>query len=325
MSFDLPFRFRRLRKSATIRNMLSRVEVSANDLIYPIFVEEGLKGREESDSLPGVFRVGEEALAAEVKMLQEKGIQALMLFGVSHKKDEEGSDTWNEKGLIARMVRIAKEAAPEMIIMADACFCQYTSHGHCGVLINDHVDNDLTLENLQKQAVNAAEAGADFIAPSAMMDGQVMAIRDALDESGFEDVGVLSYSSKFASNLYGPFRGAAGCSLKQGDRKAYQADFRNFDLALEESMVDIEEGADMLMVKPGTLYLDVLKGIRENTSLPVAAYHVSGEYAMIKHAALANAIDEKQVVLETMTAFKRAGADLIITYYAPQILDWLKD
>ncbi len=325
MSFDLPFRFRRLRKNKTIRDLISRVELTANDFVYPIFVEEGLEGRAESDSLPGVFRVGETALAAEINMLWEKGIKAVMLFGVSHHKDEEGSDTWDEEGLIARMIRIVKDQAPDMVIMADACFCQYTTHGHCGVLINDHVDNDLTLENLQKQAINAAEAGADFIAPSAMMDGQVMAIRDALDEAGFEDVGVLSYSSKFASDLYGPFRGAAGCSLKQGDRKAYQADYRHYELALEESMVDIEEGADMLMVKPGTLYLDVLKGIRENTSLPVAAYHVSGEYAMIKHAALAGALDEKKVVLETMVAFKRAGADLVITYYAPQILDWLKD
>jgi len=324
MSFDIPHRFRRLRKTEALRRMVRETSVSVDDLVYPIFVEEYLEDKTEISSMPGIYRYPENQLADAVKEVAAAGIPAILLFGVSHHKDEEGSDTWNEEGLLARMVKIAKKAAPEVMVIADTCFCEYTSHGHCGVIAGDHVCNDLTLENLQKQVVNAARAGADVIAPSAMMDGQVAAIREGLDDAGFKDTPILSYSTKFASALYGPFRAAAGCELK-GDRKAYQMDAANGREALAESMQDELEGADMLMVKPGTLYLDVLKDIRVNTTLPLAVYHVSGEYAMIKAGAAAGVVDEQRVVMETMTAFKRAGADIILTYYALDIAKWLKE
>jgi porphobilinogen synthase len=222
------------------------------------------------------------------------------------------------------MTRAARAAAPEMVIITDNCFCSYTTHGHCGVVVNDHVDNDLTLQNLQQQCVAAAEAGADMVAPSGMMDGMVMAIRAALDEAGFEGVGILSYSSKFASAFYGPFREAGGCGLK-GDRKTYQIDPANGREAVMESVMDEDEGADMLMVKPGLAYLDIVHTVRQTCDLPLAVYQVSGEYAMLKAAVAAGALDEKAAVMETMTAFKRAGADMIITYFAAKVADWLKE
>lgn len=322
--FELPFRFRRNRRSPALRDLVRETHISPHDFILPLFFEEKITERTEVASMPGVFRYPESQIADVVSSVWEKGIKAVLLFGVSHHKDEEGSDTWSDKGLMARMTRAAREAAPEMVIITDNCFCSYTNHGHCGVVVNDHVDNDLTLQNLQNQCVVAAEAGADMVAPSGMMDGMVLAIRAALDEAGFEDVGILSYSSKFASAFYGPFREAGGCGLK-GDRKTYQIDPANGREALMESVMDEDEGADMLMVKPGLAYLDIVKGVRETCDLPLAVYQVSGEYAMIKAAAQAGALDEKAAVMETMTAFKRAGADMIITYYAAKILDWLKE
>ncbi|MEX5373765.1 porphobilinogen synthase, partial [Klebsiella pneumoniae] len=262
-----------------------------------------------------VNRIPEKLLAQEIERYARAGIKSVMTFGVSHNLDAVGSDTWNENGLVARMSRICKDTVPEMVVMSDTCFCEYTSHGHCGVLHDHGVDNDATLANLGKQAVIAAAAGADFIAPSAAMDGQVQAIRSALDGAGFHDTAIMAYSTKFASSLYGPFREAGGTALK-GDRKSYQMNPMNRREAVRESLLDEQEGADVLMVKPAGAYLDVIADIRAASRLPLAAYQVSGEYAMIKFGGLAGAIDEGRVVRESIGAIKRAGADLILTYFA---------
>jgi porphobilinogen synthase len=258
-----------------------------------------------------------------VQQAWAKGIKAVLLFGVSTHKDACGSDTWSSSGLMARMIRSAKEAVPEMMVISDNCFCEYTSHGHCGVVKDNDVDNDATLVNLQQQALVAAEAGVDMIAPSGMMDGMISAIREVLDENGYGHIPVMSYSTKFASAFYGPFRDAVDSEFK-GSRSTYQLDPANGREALAESMQDELEGADILMVKPGIAYLDILRQIRDHSARPLAVYQVSGEYAMIKAAANAGVIDEKAVVLESLLAFKRAGADLIITYHALQAADWLE-
>lgn len=314
-------RMRRLRKTEALRSLVRETHVTPNDLIYPIFVEEEIDAHAPISSMPGVMRIPEKKLGEEIKAMYADGIKAIMMFGVSHHKDATGSDSWKKDGLLSRMIKRAKDAAPDMVVISDTCFCEYTDHGHCGVIDGTHVHNDLTLNNLAKQAVIAAEAGADMIAPSAMMDGQIAAIREALDEASFFDTPVMAYSSKFASSFYGPFRAAAGCDLK-GDRKAYQMDPMNGREAIRESLLDEDEGADILMVKPGLPYLDILAKIRQESLLPLAVYQVSGEYAMIKFAAQAGAIDEKRVVRETLGAFKRAGADLILTYFAR---DFLRD
>jgi porphobilinogen synthase len=311
-------RLRRLRKTETLRQLMRETSVSLNDLIYPVFVEEGIEEKQLIATMPGINRIPESHLAAEIKAIRAEGIKAVMLFGVSHNKDAHGSDSWKSDGLVARMIKRAKDAAPEVLVISDTCFCEYTDHGHCGVIDGEHVHNDMTITNLAKQAVVAAQAGADMIAPSSMMDGQVAAIRLGLDDAGLTDTPIMAYSSKFASSFYGPFRAAAGCDLK-GDRMAYQMDPMNSREALRESALDEAEGADILMVKPGLAYLDVLSKLRERTSLPLAMYQVSGEYAMIKFAAAAGAVDEKRVVRETLGAMKRAGADLIITYFARDI------
>jgi porphobilinogen synthase len=313
---NFPFvRPRRLRKSASLRAMFQETDWSVNDLILPIFVEEEIRDFVEIPYMPGVMRIPELKLAGEIELRARAGIRAVMTFGVSHKKDNVGSDTWDENGLVARITRICKDAVPEMIVMSDTCFCEYTSHGHCGVLHGQAIDNDATLMNLGKQAVTAAFAGADFIAPSAAMDGQVAAIRSALDEAGLVDTAIMSYSTKIASSLYGPFRDAGGTTL-EGDRKTYQMDLLNRREAVRESLLDETEGADALMVKPAGMYLDMIREIRDESRLPLAAYQVSGEYAMIKFAARAGAINEQQVVRESLGAIKRAGADLILTYFA---------
>lgn len=317
-----PFRFRRLRANATTRSLLREHTLAMTDFIYPVFVQENISQPVTIDSMPGVLRYPEAQLGEVVQAAWQKGIRAVLLFGVSEHKDACGSDSWQENGLMARMIRQARAAQPEMLVISDNCFCEYTEHGHCGVVKNGDVDNDATLANLQKQALVAARAGVDMIAPSGMMDGMIRAIRDALDGEGFSHVPVMSYSTKFASAFYGPFRDAVDSSFK-GSRSSYQLDMGNGREALAESLQDEQEGADILMVKPGLAYLDVLADIRRHTLRPLAVYHVSGEYAMIKAAASAGVIDEKAVVLETMLAFKRAGADLIISYYAPQIADWL--
>lgn len=321
---DLPLRMRRLRRSAGLRAMVRENHISVDDLILPIFVEEGIADKVAIASMPGVYRYPESELAEQVKLAWQAGIRAVILFGVSHHKDDVGSDTWSDSGLMARMIRIAKETAPDMVVISDNCFCEYTDHGHCGVVCDGHVDNDATLDNLQRQVVVAAQAGVDMIAPSGMMDGMIASIRGALDGAGFSHIPVMSYSSKFASAFYGPFRDAVDSSFK-GDRNAYQMDPANGREALAESIQDVYEGADILMVKPALAYLDVVANIRANTDRPLAVYHVSGEYAMVKAAAAAGVIDERAVVMETIMSFKRAGADLIITYYAHDIVKWLEE
>ena len=311
-------RLRRLRATQTMRDMLRETTVTMDDLIYPIFIEEELDDFAPVESMPGVHRIPERKLGAAIKEIHRAGIKAVMTFGVSRHKDDTGSDSWNENGLLARMIKRAKDAAPELLVISDTCFCEYTSHGHCGVIHGEDVHNDHTIENLGRQSVVAARAGADMIAPSAMMDGQVAAIRSALDGNGFDGLPIMAYSSKFASAFYGPFRAAAGCDLK-GDRKAYQMNPANGREAIRESLTDEAEGADILMVKPALPYLDVLSQVRVRSLLPLAAYQVSGEYAMIKFAAMAGAIDEHRVVRETLTGIKRAGADMILTYFAMDI------
>lgn len=316
------FRFRRLRRTAELRALVRQTHVQVDDLILPLFFEEGIESKVEIESMPGVFRHPESEVGKIVQQAWIKGIRAVLLFGISHHKDGTGSDSWNSNGLMARLINAAKTTAPSMVVISDNCFCEYTDHGHCGVVVGNDVENDLTVENLQKQAVVAAEAGADMIAPSGMMDGMISALRAALDKAGFPHIPIMSYSTKFASGFYGPFREAVTSSFK-GTRDSYQMDSANAREALAESVQDEAEGADILMVKPGTAYLDVVSNIRQHCTRPIAVYQVSGEYSMIRFAALNKAIDEKTVVMETMTAFKRAGADLIITYYAEQIIDWL--
>lgn len=306
---------RRLRQNESLRTIFQETEFRLEDLILPIFVEEVIDDFVPITSMPGVNRIPEKLLAQEIERYARAGIKSVMTFGVSHNLDATGSDTWNENGLVARMARICKDSVPEMVVMSDTCFCEYTSHGHCGVLHDHGVDNDATLANLGRQAVVAAAAGADFIAPSAAMDGQVQAIRGALDAAGFHDTAIMAYSTKFASSLYGPFREAGGTALK-GDRKSYQMNPMNRREAVRESLLDEQEGADVLMVKPAGAYLDVIADIRAASRLPLAAYQVSGEYAMIKFGGLAGAIDEGRVVRESIGAIKRAGADLILTYFA---------
>ncbi|BAP36393.1 delta-aminolevulinic acid dehydratase [Acinetobacter guillouiae] len=315
---------RRLRVNTNVRNLVKETNIHLNELIYPIFVEENLTKRQEIKTLPGLYRFSETELGEEIKELYQLGIRAVMPFGISHNKDEEGTDTWCENGLLSRMIKIIKTTCPDMIVIPDICFCEYTSHGHCGVVCNETVDNDKTLENLKKQAVTAAKAGADILAPSTMMDGQVLAIRKGLDDAGFQHVGILAHTIKFSSAFYGPFRSAVDSQLK-GDRKTYQADFHNAYQALTEGDYDEQEGADILMVKPGTPYLDILSKLRNRTNRPLAVYQVGGEYASIKFAALAGALDEIQTVYETLIGFKRAGATMIVSYYAKQYAEWIND
>lgn len=317
-------RLRRLRSSEAMRDLLRETHVSLSDLIHPLFIEEHITHAVPISTLPGISRLPESALAEEVRELYALGIRYVMPFGISHTKDDKGSDTWDDNGLLARMVRTIKAAVPEMMVIPDICFCEYTDHGHCGVVHNNEVCNDLTVENLVKQSVTAAKAGADMLAPSAMMDGQVKAIRQGLDAAGFEHVAILAHSAKFASSFYGPFRAAVDCELS-GNRKGYQLDYANGRQALLEASLDEAEGADILMVKPGTPYLDVLSRLRQETHLPLAAYQVGGEYAGIKFAALAGALDERAVVTETFVGLKRAGADLIVSYYTKQYAQWLAE
>ncbi|MCT7946965.1 porphobilinogen synthase [Shewanella septentrionalis] len=317
-------RLRRLRSSEAMRDLLRETHISLSDLIHPLFIEEHITHAVPISTLPGISRLPETALADEVRELYALGIRYVMPFGISHTKDDKGSDTWDDNGLLARMVRTIKAAVPEMMVIPDICFCEYTDHGHCGVVHNNEVCNDLTVENLVKQSVTAAKAGADMLAPSAMMDGQVKAIRQGLDAAGFEHVAILAHSAKFASSFYGPFRAAVDCELS-GNRKGYQLDYANGRQALLEASLDEAEGADILMVKPGTPYLDVLSRLRQETHLPLAAYQVGGEYAGIKFAALAGALDERAVVTETFVGLKRAGADLIVSYYTKQYAQWLTE
>lgn len=316
-------RQRRLRASPHLRKLVQEHQIGIQDLIQPLFIEEQITTNKPIDALPGLVRYAEQNVAQEVRELYELGIRYVMPFGISHTKDSQGSDTWDEHGLLARMIRAIKQACPDIVVIPDICFCEYTTHGHCGVIHQDDVDNDATLENLAKQAVTAAKAGADILAPSTMMDGQTQAIRQALDQTGYHHVGILAHSMKYASAFYGPFRQAVDCELS-GDRKTYQANPTNGREALIEASMDEQEGADILMVKPGTPYLDIVHRIRENTNLPVAVYQVSGEYAILQHAIEAGLVDERQSVMETMLGFKRAGADIVVTYFARRVAQWLQ-
>lgn len=322
--YKLLKRLRRLRHTESMRQLVREHDFTLSNLIHPIFIEEVITKEVPITTMPGISRIPEAALADEIQVLYKLGVRYVMPFGISHHKDEFGSDSWNENGLLARMVKTIKSVCPQMMVIPDICFCEYTRHGHCGVMHNNQVNNDLTVENLVKQSITAARAGADMLAPSSMMDGQVKAIRQGLDGAGFKDVAILAHAVKFASSFYGPFRAAVDCDL-DGDRKGYQLDCANGRQALQEALLDEQEGADILMVKPGTPYLDVLANLRKETFLPLAAYQVGGEYAAIKFAALAGALDEKQVVFETLTGFKRAGAVLIVSYYTKQVAQWLSE
>lgn len=304
-----------------MRDLLQETHLSVNDFIYPIFVDEDTQERTAIPSLPGIFRETEKTLPGAVKDAANLGIKAIILFGISHHKDSSGSDSLKKDGLLARMIKTAKDAAPHILVIADTCFCEYTDHGHCGPLAHGSVDNDRTLEGLAKQAVIAADSGADIIAPSGMMDGMVAAIRGGLDNHGHTNIAILSYAAKFASTYYGPFRDAAGCSLGTDeaapkDRKSYQMNPANTNEAMREVELDIQEGADMLMVKPGLAYLDVVQRVKDAFHMPTFAYHVSGEYAMLKAASEKGWLDYEDTLIETMLSFKRAGCDAILTYSA---------
>lgn len=316
-------RMRRLRRNETLRRMVRETTLTVNDLIYPMFVVPGEKQRQEVPSMPGVFRFSIDELVKEVEEVAKLGIPAVLLFGIPERKDEWGSEAYDENGIIQRAIRTIKRAAPELIVITDVCLCEYTSHGHCGIVRETpngfEVDNDATLEVLAKEAVSHAAAGADMVAPSDMMDGRVKAIREALDENGFSHVPIMSYAAKMASAFYGPFREAAESAPQFGDRRGYQMDFANKREALREIALDLEEGADIVMVKPALAYLDIIAAARERFDVPIAAYNVSGEYAMVKAAAKMGWLDEERIVWEILTAIKRAGADLIITYFAKDV------
>ena len=317
---------RRLRRNALIRDLVHETDINLNDLVFPIFVMDGENIKEEIPSMPGIYRYSLNRLPEHLKEIEESGVKAVIFFGIPEHKDECGSEAYSDDGIVQKALRLARKQCPDMLLIADICLCEYTSHGHCGILSKDGaVMNDPTLTYLAKTALAAAKAGADIVAPSDMMDGRVGAIREMLDENGFEDTIIMAYSVKYASSYYGPFRDAADSAPAFGDRRSYQMDWRNKNEALLECDLDTEEGADILMVKPALSYLDIIKTVSENTVLPLCAYSVSGEYSMMKAAAINGWIDEKKLVMETMTAIKRAGAKIIITYYALDIARWLKE
>ncbi len=318
-------RFRRLRATPAMRKMVRETRLSAADMIYPIFVEEGEGLTAPVESMPTVYRYSIDRLEEILPQIAESGIAGLLIFGVPKYKDEFATEAYCDEGVTQQAIRYIKKNYPELIVIADVCLCEYTSHGHCGVICGEKILNDETLPLLSKMAVSMAKAGADIIAPSDMMDGRVAAIRAALDESGYIDVPIMSYSAKFASGYYSPFRDAADSAPSFGDRKTYQMDPANRREALREIADDIEEGADMVMVKPALPYLDILREARDMTDLPLAAYNVSGEFSMVKAAAKLGWIDEKRIVMENMTAIKRAGADIIITYHALDAAKWLRE
>jgi len=318
-------RFRRRRINPVLRDLLQETHLSVNDFIYPLFAKSGTGIKVEIDSMPGVFQMSIDEIVKECDVLKGLGIKSIILFGIPDTKDSVGSDAMCDHGIIAQTVRAVKAAHPDMFVTTDLCFCEYTDHGHCGVIdpVLETVDNDITLDNLAKQAVVHAKAGVDMIAPSGMMDGMIQAIRHGLDSAGFENLPVMSYSTKFASAYYGPFRDVAESSPGKGDRKSYQMNPANRNEAIAESVADEAEGADILMVKPALAYMDIIRDVRNNTTLPLAVYNVSGEYSMLKMAAKAGVIDYDAVMIETLLGFKRAGADIIITYHAKEAAEIL--
>jgi porphobilinogen synthase len=317
-------RMRRLRASADLRGLVRETELSSGRLVLPMFVAESTSAREPIASMPGVERLSISAAVAEAEQASALGLAAVMLFGVPAEKDEQGSGAWDEEGIVQMAARAIKQARPELLVITDVCLCEYTTHGHCGVL-NDAgtVDNDATVELLARTAVSHARAGADLIAPSDMMDGRVGALRRELDADGFSELPILAYSAKFASAFYGPFRDAAGSTPAFGDRRGYQMDPGNGEEAVREALLDVQEGADMVMVKPALAYGDVIAAVKAATRLPVAAYNVSGEYAMVKAAAAAGYLEERATVLEILTSLRRAGAEVIISYHAKDAATWL--
>jgi porphobilinogen synthase len=322
-------RLRRLRRTGTLRGLVRETRLDPADFVLPIFVTHGEDRREPIAAMPGVQRLSIEHAVTEAREVAALRISGVLLFGIPAEKDEEGSGAWDEEGVVQLATRAIKDACPDLLVLADLCLCEYTSHGHCGVLRDgpggQTVDNDATLELLARTAVSQARAGADAIAPSDMMDGRVGAIRAALDDDGFSETPIVAYSAKFASAFYGPFREAAGSTPAFGDRRSYQMDPANGDEALREVALDVEEGADIVMVKPALPYLDVIRRVKDETRMPVAAYNVSGEYAMVKAAAAAGHVDERAIVLETLTSIRRAGADIVITYHAKDAARWLSE
>ncbi len=316
-------RLRRLRTNEAIRSLVRENHVSVSNLIYPLFVVEGKKIKQDISSMPGIHRFSPDMLEPEVKEIASLGIPAVILFGIPQHKDDVGSQAYTADGVIQQAIRMIKKAVPQLLIVTDVCLCEYTSHGHCGVIKGDCILNDGTLPMLARMALSHVEAGADIVAPSDMMDGRVKTIREYLDSNGFSNIPILAYSAKYASGFYGPFREAAESTPQFGDRRSYQMDSPNAREAMREIEQDINEGADIIMVKPALPYLDIIRMARDRFNVPLAAYNVSGEYAMLKAAVQNGWLDEKRVVLETLTSIKRAGADIIITYFAREAARWL--
>ncbi len=318
-------RMRRLRVNAAMRALVRETKVEISDLVYPVFVIEGENIKNPIDSMPGIFQYSVDRFGEELDRIKAAKIPAILLFGIPAHKDETGSEAYNDEGVTQRAIRAIKASAPDLLVIADVCLCEYTSHGHCGVVCGGEILNDETLPLLAKMAVSVARAGADIIAPSDMMDGRVAAIRRALDENGFQNRAIMAYSAKFASAYYAPFRDAAHSAPRFGDRKTYQMDGANRREAMRECLMDIEEGADIIMIKPALAYLDVLREAAQRTDYPLAVYNVSGEYAMVKAAAANGWIDEQKIVMENLLGMKRAGAKIIITYHALDAAAWLKE
>ncbi|TYV56198.1 porphobilinogen synthase [Listeria monocytogenes] len=316
-------RHRRLRKTKTMRDLVRETVLHTDDLIYPIFVKDGKEPKTEVVSMPGVFQFPLHELEEEMRTVENLGIKSVILFGIPAEKDAVGTQAYHDHGIIQEATRLIKKSFPEILVVADTCLCEFTDHGHCGVIENGEILNDESLDLLKQTAVSQAKAGADIIAPSNMMDGFVQVIREGLDEAGFYDIPIMSYAVKYASAFYGPFRDAAGSAPQFGDRKSYQMDPANREEALREAISDEQEGADFLIVKPSLSYLDIMRDVKNNTNLPVVAYNVSGEYAMVKAAAQNGWIDEEKIVLEMLTSMKRAGATLIITYFAKDVSKYL--
>ncbi len=319
------FRTRRLRKTENIRRLVRENKLSVDDLIYPLFVEEGENIEKEIVSMPGIKRWSLDKISKELDEVVALDIPAVILFGIPAKKDEVGSETWNDEGIMQQAVRFIKKNYPSLYVITDVCFCEYTDHGHCGVLHNHDVDNDATLVNIAKQVISHAKAGVDMVAPSGMMDGTIAMIRESLDNAGYPNLPIMGYSVKYASAFYGPFRDAADSAPSFGDRRTYQMDPSNRDEGLREATFDDEEGADILMVKPAMSYLDIIRDLKNNFDRPIACYNVSGEYAMVKAAAEKGWIDGERVMMESLLSMKRAGADIIITYFAKEVAKVLKN
>ncbi|MDP2855170.1 MAG: porphobilinogen synthase [Smithellaceae bacterium] len=313
------YRGRRLRKNENLRRLVRETNLSVDDLVYPLFAVPGKSVKKPINSMPGQFQLSVDYIAKEARDAFELGIPAVLLFGIPAKKDESGTGAFAKDGIVQQAVKRIKNEVPEMLVITDVCLCEYTSHGHCGILEKGQVQNDMTLEVLAETALSQVKAGADMVAPSAMMDGQIAALRETLDENALEDIPIMAYSAKYASSFYGPFREAAESAPQFGDRKSYQMDPANADEAIREISLDVSEGADIIMVKPALAYLDVIYRARQEFDLPLAAYNVSGEYSMIKAAAQLGWLDEEKAMMESLTAIKRAGADIIITYWAKQL------